>query len=383
MRGEGDVAGMRKSLRRCRRIVVKVGTSTLTHANGQLNLGRMEHLVREMADIHNQDIEVLLVSSGAIGTGANRMGLKQVPRTLPEKQALAAIGQGTLLHMYEKFFGEYGKTVAQVLLTREDLDERMRYLNATNTLLAILGMQVIPIINENDTVVVEEIKFGDNDMLSSLIATIVNADLLIILSDVDGFYDHDPRVDHQAQLVAEVHEITTGMEENSTNRGITFSSGGMFTKLKGAKVCMAAGIPTVIANSQERNVLSRILAGEQLGTLFIPREEKMQARKKWIAFGTVLHGAVTIDNGAANALLKRGKSLLASGITNVEGDFGRGTVVAVLGADGQEIARGMSNYGADEIRKIAGRRSSDIEKILGEKDYDEVIHRNNLWVECS
>ncbi len=184
-------------------------------------------------------------------------------------------------------------------------------------------------------------------------------------------------------MVAEVHEITTGMEENSTNRGITFSSGGMFTKLKGAKVCMAAGIPTVIANSQERNVLSRILAGEQLGTLFIPREEKMQARKKWIAFGTVLHGAVTIDNGAANALLKRGKSLLASGITNVEGDFGRGTVVAVLGADGQEIARGMSNYGADEIRKIAGRRSSDIEKILGEKDYDEVIHRNNLWVECS
>lgn len=373
---------MRERLKDCGRIVVKVGTSTLTHANGQLNLGRMERLVRELADIHNQDIEVLLVSSGAIGTGANRMGLKQVPRTLPEKQALAAIGQGALLHMYEKFFAEYGKTVAQVLLTREDLDERMRYLNATNTLLAILGMDVIPIINENDTVVVEEIKFGDNDMLSSLIATIVNADLLIILSDVDGFYDHDPRVDDLAQLVNEVYEITTEMEGNSTNRGIAFSSGGMLTKLKGAKVCMASGIPMVIANSTERNVLRRILAGERLGTLFIPREEKLQARKKWIAFGTVLHGAVTIDTGAANALLKRGKSLLASGIVDVEGDFGRGTVVAVLGADGREIARGMVNYGAEEIRMIAGKRSSDIEKILGEKDYDEVIHRNNLWVEC-
>ena len=207
--------------------------------------------------------------------------------------------------------------------------------------------------------------------------------MLIILSDVDGFYDHDPRIDDQARLVSEVHEITAEMEENSINRGIAFSSGGMLTKLKGAKVCMASGIPMVIANSQERNVLRRILSGEKLGTLFVPRDEKLQARKKWIAFGTVLHGAVTIDNGAANALLKRGKSLLASGVIKVEGDFGRGTVVAVLGANGQEIARGMANYGADEIRKIAGRKSSDIEKILGEKDYDEVIHRNNLWVECT
>ncbi len=374
---------MRERLKDCRRIVVKVGTSTLTHPNGQLNLGRMERLVRELADIHNQDVEVLLVSSGAIGTGANRMGLKQVPRTLPEKQALAAIGQGALLHMYEKFFAEYGKTVAQVLLTREDLDERMRYLNATNTLLAILGMKVIPIINENDTVVVEEIKFGDNDMLSSLIATIVNADLLIILSDVNGLYDHDPRTDDHAHLMNEVYEITSEMEENSANRGIAFSSGGMLTKLKGARVCMASGIPMVIANSQETNVLRRIVAGEKLGTLFVPREEKLQARKKWIAFGTVLHGQLMVDTGAANALLKRGKSLLASGVTRVEGDFERGTVVAVLAADGMEIARGMANYSADEIRRIAGKRSSDIEKILGEKDYDEVIHRNNLWVACS
>ena len=196
---------MRESFKDCQRIVVKVGTSTLTHPNGQLNLGRMERIVRELADLHNQDIEVLLVSSGAIGTGANLMGLKKVPRTLPEKQALAAIGQGALLHMYEKFFAEYGKTVAQVLLTREDLDERMRYLNATNTLLAILNMKVIPIINENDTVVVEEIKFGDNDMLSTVVAGIVDADLLIILSDVDGFYDMDPRIHEEACLQSEIY----------------------------------------------------------------------------------------------------------------------------------------------------------------------------------
>jgi len=371
---------MREELKNCRRVVVKVGTSTLTHPNGQLNLGRMERIVRELSDLHNQEKEVLLVSSGAIGTGANRMGFKKVPRTLPEKQALAAIGQGALLHMYEKFFAEYGKTVAQVLLTREDLDERMRYLNATNTLLAILNMQVIPIINENDTVVVEEIKFGDNDMLSTVVANIVDADLLIILSDVDGFYDHDPRVNKNARLQHEIFEITEEMENNSTNRGIAFSSGGMLTKLRGARVCMTAGIPMIIANSSEHNVIRRIMAGEKLGTLFIPREEKMQARKKWIAFGTVPHGKVTIDTGAANALLKKGKSLLASGITSVEGDFERGTVIAVMTLDDQEIARGMSNYSGAEIKRIAGQKSSDIARILGEKDYDEVIHRNNLWI---
>lgn len=372
---------IRAGFKNCKRIVVKVGTSTLTYPNGQLNLGRMELIVRELADLHNRNMEVLLVSSGAIGTGANYMGLKKVPHTLPEKQALAAIGQGALLHMYEKFFAEYGKTVAQILLTREDLDERMRYLNATNTLLAILNMKVIPIINENDTVVVEEIKFGDNDLLSTVIAGIVDADLLIILSDVDGLYDMDPRINDQARLQSEVLEITETMEQNSTNRGFAFSSGGMFTKLKGARVCMAAGIPMVIANSSEPNVLRRIIGGEKLGTLFVPREEKMQARKKWIAFGTVLHGKLTVDDGAAAALLKRGKSLLASGINKVEGEFERGTIVAVLSAEGREIARGVTNYSADEISRIAGKRSGDIEKILGEKDYDEVIHRNNLWVE--
>lgn len=378
--GVGDL-NQRKDLKKCRRVVVKVGTSTLTYSNGQLNLQKIECLVREMADLHNREIEVLLVSSGAIGVGATRMGYKKKPRTIPEKQALAAIGQGTLVQLYEKLFSEYGKTVAQVLLTRGDLDERLRYLNATNALLAILGLGVIPIINENDTVVVEEIKFGDNDTLSALVAGIVDADLLIILSDVDGLYDCDPRVNPKACLQNEVYEITPAMEENSTNRGSSFSSGGMLTKLRAAHICMTTGIPMIIANGKEVNVIRRIMNGEELGTLFVPREEKMQARKKWIAFGTVPQGQVVVDAGAVRALLEKGKSLLPSGIVEVEGDFERGTVVAVATIDKREIARGVVNYSSAEIRQIAGKKSSEIEKILQDKDYDEVIHRNNLWVE--
>jgi len=372
----------RKNLKACRRVVIKIGTSTLTYSNGQLNLQRIERLVRELADLHNRGMEVLLVSSGAIGVGATRMGYKKIPRTMPEKQALAAIGQGALVQLYEKLFSEYNKTVAQVLLTRGDLDERLRYLNATNALLAILDLGVIPIINENDTVVVEEIKFGDNDTLSALVASIVDADLLIILSDVDGLYDSDPRVNKDARLQAEVDEITPMMEENSKNRGSSFSSGGMLTKLKAARICMAAGMPMVIANGDNENVIRQIMDGKEIGTLFIPREEKLQARKKWIAFGTLPQGQVLVDAGAEVALLQRGKSLLPSGVIAVEGDFDRGTVVAVANVDDKrEIARGMVNYSSDEIRQIAGKKSSEIEKILQGKDYDEVIHRNNLWVE--
>lgn len=373
--------GQRQILNDCRRIVIKIGTSTLTHSNGQLNLRRIEYLVREIADLHNQDLEVVVVSSGAIGVGANRMGYRQVPKTMPEKQALAAIGQGALLHLYEKLFAEYSKTVAQVLITRGDFDERIRYLNATNALLALLNMKVIPIVNENDTVVVEEIKFGDNDTLSAVVAGVVDADLLIILSDVDGFYDHDPRKDKQARLLREVNEITADMEDNSRNRGSSFSSGGMYTKLRAARMVMAAGIPMVIANSDEKDVIRRIVACEEVGTLFIPREEKMHARKKWIAFGSLAQGELTVDEGACLALLNKGKSLLPSGVVSVSGDFERGTIVRVNNPDGQEIARGVVNYSAEEISCIAGKQSREIEKILGEKDYDEVIHRNNLWIE--
>ncbi|MDO4541124.1 MAG: glutamate 5-kinase [Syntrophomonadaceae bacterium] len=370
----------RSRLKDSRRIVIKVGTSTLTYPNGKANYARMESLVREIADLHNRGIEVVLVSSGAIGTGANRMGLADVPRTLPQKQALAAIGQGVLLHMYEKLFGEYHQTVAQVLLTREDLDERLRYLNATNTLLSILNYGVIPIINENDTVVVEEIKFGDNDTLSSLVAGLVDADLLIILSDVDGLYDADPRGNEDAALLSVVEAITEDMEEKSRNRGFAFSSGGMLTKLHAARVCMSAGIPMVVANSSAEHVLNRILAGEELGTLFVPRDRRMHAREKWISFGAKPQGSVVIDEGAANALTARGKSLLPSGVQEVQGEFERGAVIAIRDRQGKELARGLSNYSAAETRLIAGKQCSEIETVLGDKDYDEVIHRNTLWV---
>ncbi len=373
---------MRKGLAQSRRIVVKVGTSTLTHASGQLNLGRIERIVRELADLNNQEREVILVSSGAIGIGSTRMGFKKVPRTMPEKQALAAIGQGTLLHIYEKIFAEYGQTVAQVLLTREDIDDRIRYLNATSAVTALLNMKVIPIINENDTVAIEEIKFGDNDTLSAMVAGLIDADLLLILSDVDGLYDSDPRLNQEARLLGQVEEITDQMEENSHSRGSRFSSGGMLTKLKAARICMAAGVPMVIANSEVEDVIRKIVRGEEVGTLFVPREEKMHARKKWIAFASLSQGSILIDKGAETALVAKGKSLLPSGVLEVRGDFERGMVVAVLSAGSErEIARGMVNYSSQELQLVAGKKSSEIAKILGEKDYDEAIHRNNLWVE--
>lgn len=368
----------RKNLTQCKRIVVKVGTSTLTHPTEQLNLLRMENLAREMSDLHNQGKELLLVSSGAIGVGVGRFGLKEPPRTIPMKQAMAAVGQGTLLHMYEKFFAEYGKTVAQVLLTKDDFTERLRYLNGRNALLTLLSLGVIPIINENDTVVIDEIKFGDNDTLSALVAGLVDADLLIILSDIDGLYDDDPRLNPAARRLPEVYEITGEMEDRSRTRGTRLASGGMYTKLVAARMVMAAGIPLVIANGSEKNVLRCILAGECLGTLFVPRENKMQARKQWIAFGSASQGQVYVDEGAEEAIRLRGKSLLPSGVTRVEGDFERGNVVSLISPAGKEFARGITNYAAEEIALIAGKKTSQIERILGSKDYDEIIHRNNL-----
>lgn len=370
----------RNGLAECKRIVVKVGTSTLSYSSGNLNLMRIEHIVRALSDLHNRELDVIMVSSGAVGTGANRMGLKRIPKTLPEKQALAAIGQGALLHIYEKIFAEYNKTVAQVLLTRDDLHDRERYLNAANTLVTILKMGVIPIINENDTVVYDEIKFGDNDTLSALVAGLVDADLLIVLSDVDGFYDRDPRQYQDARLQPEIREIDAAMLSASNSKGTTFASGGMYTKLKAAEICMSAGIPMIVANSGERHVIRRLLEGERIGTLFIPAEEKMQARKKWIAFGSTPQGQLVIDLGAEQALVNRGKSLLPSGVKDLRGEFGRGEIVAVVSPDGREIARGIINYDSREVGIIKGRKSGEIEKLLGCKDYDEVIHRDNLWV---
>lgn len=359
------------------RLVVKVGTSTLAYADGKLNLFQVERLVREIADLKHRGFEVILVSSGAIGAGMGRMGLTKKPDTMAEKQALAAIGQGILMHMYEKLFGELGEVVAQVLLTREDTTQRERYLNARNTLLTLLRMGAIPIINENDTVVVEEIKFGENDTLAALVAGLTDADLTILLSDIDGLYTADPRKDTLSQRIPVVKEITGEIERLAGSPGSKLGSGGMQSKIQAAKISTSYGIPMVVADGSAENILRDITAGKNCGTLFLPRDHKLNRRKGWIAYASRTHGTIWLDDGAQKAILEKGKSLLPSGIIRIDGDFQRGHVVTIQGSLG-EIARGIVNYGANEIERIKGRRCNEIKTILGYKEEDEVVHRDNL-----
>lgn len=360
-----------------RRIIVKVGTSTLTHKTGKLNIAFIENLVRQIADLKNMGKEVLLVSSGAVGAGMGRMGVAKKPKILPEKQALAAIGQGILMHMYEKIFAEYGQNVAQVLLTRDDLTERKRYLNARNTIFALLNYGAVPIINENDTVAAEEIKVGDNDSLSALVAGLVDGDLLILLSDIDGLYSKNPRL-AGAEKIDIVKDITPELEAAAGGSDTKFGTGGMFTKLQAAKMAVTAGIPMVIANGKKKDILREIMSGNNQGTIFLPHEVRPGTRKCWLAFCSDTQGKILVDVGAEQALLQKGKSLLPAGVIGIEGDFEAGNIVSVVNANGQEIARGFVNYGAAELKQIKGINSLDITKILGHKDFDEVIHRDNL-----
>ncbi|MBR1896409.1 MAG: glutamate 5-kinase, partial [Pyramidobacter sp.] len=295
----------RSDLKKCRRVVVKVGTSTITHKNGKFNIQRMDRLCRELADLHNGGTDVLLVTSGAVGAGMGRMGMTEKPSSLPVKQALAAVGQGLLMQMYEKLFSEYGCTAAQILLTRVGFNDRSRYLNLCNTLHALAELDAIPVINENDTIAVDELKFGDNDTLSALVACAAGADLLIILSDIDGLYDADPRTHPEAKLLHEVSAVSQNIRDNSSTKGSSMSSGGMYTKITAADVVLPAGIPLVIASGSEENVLHRVLSGERLGTLFIPPVERRHARKQWIAANRPFE-SVTVDSGAAAALTERG-----------------------------------------------------------------------------
>jgi glutamate 5-kinase len=369
----------RQALTKARRIVVKVGSGLVTAPGIGPDPDRIEQLAGDIATIR-RDREVALVSSGAIATGMARLALAERPRSIPEKQAAAAVGQSALMWQYEIAFKRHGLAVGQVLLTAQDIGDRTRYLNARNTLLALLGFGVVPIVNENDTVAVEEIKVGDNDNLSALVASLVEADLLVLLTDVDGLYTADPARDRTATKLDIVEALTAdiftmaGAHEDGT------SVGGMATKLQAAQKAAASGVPMVIASGREPGVLARILAGESVGTCFVPKADRLGARKRWIAFAAPPQGRLAVDAGAAGALTRQGRSLLPSGVTSVEGEFGAGEVVAVVDNDGREFARGLVNFDAAELRRIRGAKTQEIETRLGYKSFDEVIHRDNLVI---
>ncbi|MBA7631623.1 Glutamate 5-kinase [subsurface metagenome] len=338
----------------------------------------MEEIVDQLASLQKENREIILVTSGAIASGMGRLNLKRLA-SMPQKQAAAAIGQNLLMGIYERLFKKRGCLVAQVLLTSEDIQDRERYLNARNTLLTLLNYKAIPIVNENDTVAVDEIKFGDNDTLSALVASKVEADLLIILTDTKGLYTTDPKRRRGARFIEEVSEITPQLEKMASGPGTLRGTGGMVTKLRAAKITRSSGIAMVIADGRMGNVIKRLLAGERLGTLFLPKK-RLKSRKRWIAFGVILKGKVRVDEGAKEAISKRGKSLLPSGITEVRGEFSIGDGVSIIDEEGEEFARGIVSYSSNEIDEIKGKKTQEIRKILGYKDYDEIIHRDNLVI---
>jgi len=364
-----------RRLGRIRRLVVKVGSGLVADGSE-----RLEALAGEIAAARKER-ELVLVTSGAIATGTARLRLEARPRSIPQKQAAAAVGQSALMWRYQAAFKRHGVVVGQVLVTAQDIGDRARYLNARNTLQALLRYKVLPVVNENDTVAVEEIKVGDNDNLSALVASLIEADLLVLLTDVDGLYRDDPATSAGARPLETVESVTEEIERLVWKRTGAGSVGGMATKLQAAQKAAAAGVPMVIANGRTPGALARILRGEPVGTYFAPKADRLGARKRWIAFAVTPQGRLTVDAGAVQALTLHGKSLLPSGVVDVDGDFASGEVVAVIGgADGREFARGLVNFDADELRKIRGAKTREIEARLGYKGFDEVIHRDNLVI---
>ncbi len=366
---------------RCRRLVIKVGSAILTGPRG-LNRVMIHRLSDQMAELKERfpDLGTVVVSSGAVASGMRKLGLSERPRTIPQKQAAAAVGQGALMEAWEAAFDKYDLHVAQVLLTSEDLAHRHRYLNARNTLETLLDWRILPIINENDTVAVEEIKFGDNDQLSALIAGLIGADLVINMTDTGGLYDCDPRVNPSAKLIPMVHRVDSRLLACAAPQPGAVGTGGMLSKLNAARKCLASGIPMVIAPGRERDVLLRLFAGEPLGTLFLPRAKLYHGKKVWLANLSKPAGNLTLDEGAVVALQRAGRSLLPIGVKAVEGTFGVGAPVRCLDPRGRVIGVGLTNYKSSEIDLIKGHRSEEIEGLIGYRHSDEVIHRNNFVV---
>lgn len=371
----------REALKKAKRIVIKVGTSTITYANGKRNFSQIDRLAREISDLQNQGKEMILVTSGAVAVGVDRMGLPGKPKTIPGKQAAAAVGQGVLMHTYEKFFADYGQIVAQVLITKTEAIDRHRYTNTRNTFMELMRQRVIPIVNENDVVALDELKIGDNDNMSALVAGIVDADLVIILSDVDGLYTANPQTHPDAVIVPEVAEITPEIEASAGGVGSARGTGGMATKIQAAKAATSSGIHLVIASGTEKNAIPRVLQGEELGTLFVSRENRLQFRKRWLAFGAKIAGSIVVDDGCAKAIRKAGGcSILPAGVFAVQGEFLPGSTVSVIDKDAHELARGLVHYSSAELEQIKGCNSGEIANILGHKNFDEVIHRDDLVI---
>ena len=362
-----------------KRVVVKVGSNVLTEDNG-LNLKAMRSITRQIGRLIESGLEVILVSSGAMASGIKKIGLAARPEELPKRQAAAAVGQSGLMMEYEKAFGRYNLKVAQILLTSEDLSNRKRYLNARNTLNTLLSWQVVPIINENDTVWVEEIKLGDNDNLAAMITLLMDADALINLTDIDGLFTRDPRIYPDAEPIDTVSRITKKTEKFAGDIPGALGTGGMISKIKAARKVNSAGVPMVIAKGDKPDVLLKLFAGQRHGTVFLPQKQRLTSRKCWIAYSLKPKGIIKIDDGAEKAILKNGKSLLPSGITEVIDDFGVGAAVEFHNQHNVPLGIGLVNYDSTDIEKIKGLKSDRIKQVLGHKSYDEVIHRDNLAI---
>lgn len=366
-------------LKKVKRIVVKVGSAVLTGKDG-LNQEVIDGLVRQLSALRQRGLEVILVSSGAVAAGRRKLRLTGKSINIKEKQAVAAVGQSNLMRSYEDIFDRYEQKVAQILLTHDDLANRDRYLNVRNTILTLLAWGIIPIINENDTVSVEELRFGDNDALGAMITNLIEADIFICLTDVDGLYTGNPATDPGAEKVLTVARVNRAVEDMAGNVMSALGTGGMLSKIKAAKIVATGGGSSFIGPGREVDIIDRLFDGLPVGTFFLPQAEKMPSRKHWIAYTLKAKGELIIDPGACKALVADGKSLLPSGIVEIRGCFGVGAPVHCLNENGERVAIGLVNYSAADIGKVKGAKTSEIEKILGFKDSDEIIHRDNLVV---
>ncbi len=365
------------------RIVAKFGTSLLTSGSDHLNQDIMSNLVAQVAQLHHRGLEMLIVSSGAIASGRHKLGLTKKIKGIPFRQVMASVGQSRLMNVYEQLFGQYDITVAQALLTKADLSDRAGYLNARNTLLALLELRVLCIVNENDVVAVDEIqeaKFGDNDNLSAMVANLVDADLLLLLTDTAGLYTADPHRKPDARLISQVERIDSEIERVAADTPSRLGTGGMITKIEAAKLATASGVTVVIADGREPDIVLRLAAGEAVGTHFLPTGSKLESRKRWMLSGLSTKGKLVVDSGAALALKKQKRSLLAAGIEQVEGKFQRGDIVHIYDPQGSRLGCGITNYSSADIGIIKGAHSRKIATLLGYDYGSEVVHRNNMVV---